>query len=172
MDRGVGAWQAGRAVYNTAQLRWLLAVQDVRAEQVRSALRRFFPAPPLHTNRAGPRAEQRACENASIALVARMDRELLKALAAAAAPAAPAAAVAVAAAYARNAQAAVADWWSLSDTLLLRYADGYCNGGGGACAAAGRKPGYPRAWLEEVGFQDGPPPPPPVVPPTGHYRVL
>jgi len=44
----------------------------------------------------------------------------------------------VAAAYQANVAAVVAAWWALSDTLLLHYADGYCN----SCGRAPRHMGY------------------------------
>jgi len=45
-------------------------------------------------------------------------------------------------------------WWSLSDFLIFRYADGYDN-----VPNVGSAVGYPAWWLKEVGYANGPPPP-------------
>lgn len=61
---------------------------------------------------------------------------------------------ALSAAHAANARTVVAAWWELSDVLLLRYADGYCNG----CEVTPRHIGYPAWWLLAVNYTAGPPP--------------
>ena len=45
-----------------------------------------------------------------------------------------------------NALENVKAWWDLSDTLLLHYADGYCN----SCGHGPRHLGYPAWWLNAV----------------------
>jgi roadblock/LC7 domain-containing protein len=50
-----------------------------------------------------------------------------------------------------HAAAVVADWWKLTDYLMLKYADGFVSGANG---------GYPAWWLKSVGYSKGPPPPP------------
>ena len=45
-----------------------------------------------------------------------------------------------------NAERCVREWWNLSDQLVLRYADGYCNG----CGRGPRHLGYPSWWLRRV----------------------
>lgn len=45
-----------------------------------------------------------------------------------------------------NAKRCVREWWDLSDQLVLRYADGYCNG----CGRGSRHLGYPPWWLRAV----------------------
>jgi dipeptidase len=52
-------------------------------------------------------------------------------------------------AYITNAQHVVSDFWTLPDTLICKYADGY------------NTPPYPDWWLTAVGYAAGPPPPPP-----------
>lgn len=51
----------------------------------------------------------------------------------------------------------VSSLWSLSDELMFKYADGFVNYGKGNMS---NMVGYPKWWLEVVGFKDGPPPPP------------
>ena len=51
-------------------------------------------------------------------------------------------------AYSRNALDAVSAWWAISDTLVMRYADGYCDGCGHA--DVGRDIGYDQDWLNSV----------------------
>ena len=72
-----------------------------------------------------------------------------------------------------HATAVVAAWWELADSLMLAYADGYCNG----CGRGPRHLGYPRWWLasKEVNYTGGPPPalpvpPPPTQPPARAHR--
>lgn len=60
--------------------------------------------------------------------------------------------------YAQNAKDGIKAWWDLSDYLMLKYADGFCDG----CPV--RSEGYPSWWLQQVGYQDGPPDSPPVPP--------
>eukprot|EP00929_Paragymnodinium_shiwhaense_P092662 TRINITY_DN52641_c0_g1_i1.p1 TRINITY_DN52641_c0_g1~~TRINITY_DN52641_c0_g1_i1.p1 ORF type:complete len:610 (+),score=51.86 TRINITY_DN52641_c0_g1_i1:129-1958(+) len=57
---------------------------------------------------------------------------------------------------------AIRAWWSLSDDLLIHYADGYCNGCG---SGRPRNLGYPVKWLEAVSFEKGPLTPAPEPPP-------
>lgn len=59
--------------------------------------------------------------------------------------------------YAANAAKIVSSWWSLSDELLFKYASGFVNE-----PVLSTPVGYPKWWLEEVGYADGPPPPPTV----------
>lgn len=42
---------------------------------------------------------------------------------------------------------AVAEWWKLSDFLIMKYNDGYINVGGRE-----RSAGYPKEWLDAVGY--------------------
>lgn len=50
-----------------------------------------------------------------------------------------------------NANRVLASWWSLADTLIQKYADGYVND-----PNIGTKIGYPEWWRKDVGFQNGP----------------
>jgi len=45
------------------------------------------------------------------------------------------------------AQAAVDDWWKLSDHLVMKYNDGYVNASGERDSV-----GYPQEWLDLVGY--------------------
>lgn len=121
VDRGVGAWQASRFVFNIAQLKFSFMISDINALQQRM-------------------------ENASLKLQASVDAEYVKA------PGSKSM-LSVAVAYSNNANAVVKAWWGLADYLMLRYADGYCNG----CQKdEPRHMGYPAWWLNDVGYADGP----------------
>lgn len=113
LDRGVGGYNAARAVYNIAQLHFNLATMDVRAAQ---------------TN----------VEQTSITLLSRLRREYA---------ANKRSMSEVSRALSNNAVAHVKAWWDLSDQLLLRYADGYCNSCG---HDEPRHLGYPEWWLRQV----------------------
>lgn len=67
-------------------------------------------------------------------------------------------------AFAENADSIVKSLWSLSDELMFRYADGFRNFAQAEINQDGGETfeilGYPKWWLEAVGFKDGPPPPP------------
>ena len=71
----------------------------------------------------------------------------------------------------------VADWWALSDELLLRFGDGFEHGFGDDGAWASTPLVYPAAWLEGVGFfrgspsKDAPRPPPDTVEWTVDMKV-
>ena len=58
----------------------------------------------------------------------------------------------VAVALGHNADKVVQAWWRFSEDLLSWYGEGNCNG----ChhPADGRHIGYPRWWLESVGYDD------------------
>ena len=45
------------------------------------------------------------------------------------------------------AQSVVDDWWALSDYLVMKYNDGYVNSRGER-----RSVGYPKEWLDLVGY--------------------
>merc|ERR1711862_157231 len=60
-------------------------------------------------------------------------------------------------AYAMHAARVVKSFWSLSDRIMEKFADGWLDNGPAI--------GYPDWWLKKVGFQYGPPPPPPNHPP-------
>ena len=65
----------------------------------------------------------------------------------------------VQATYIRNSEALVSAWWELADSLILHYADGFCNGWAPCMNARyGRRIGYPAWWLQAVNFSAGPPP--------------
>ena len=50
--------------------------------------------------------------------------------------------------YAAHADKVVSTWWALFDALVVRFSDGWVD----------QKPqGYPAAWLENVGYKQGPP---------------
>jgi len=55
-----------------------------------------------------------------------------------------------------HADAAAIAWNELAEKLLAKYANGYLNTPDGNYEALG----YPRKWLEAVGYKDGPPNPP------------
>ena len=48
--------------------------------------------------------------------------------------------------YNANADVNVARMWEMSDTVVMMYADGYCNG----CGEGTRHIGYPQLWLDDV----------------------
>ena len=60
--------------------------------------------------------------------------------------------------YVKNAEMCVSAWWKLSDDLILRYADGYCNGYGPCMSAEyGTHIGYSSSWLEQMSdYRNGP----------------
>ncbi|HBA85373.1 MAG TPA: dipeptidase [Verrucomicrobia bacterium] len=51
-----------------------------------------------------------------------------------------------------NAQRIVGEWWALADRLVAKYSDGYVNAPG----QMAHEVGYPKAWLEQVGYANGP----------------
>ena len=54
----------------------------------------------------------------------------------------------------------VKSWWALADHLVYKYADGNIYSDPSDTSAGKSTPaGYPRWWLEAVGYPDGPPPP-------------
>ena len=55
--------------------------------------------------------------------------------------------------FAQHANAVVNTWWTLFDTLLFKYADGWDNE-----PTLGVAIGYPAWWLQKVGYKHGPPP--------------
>eukprot|EP00565_Helicotheca_tamesis_P002606 CAMPEP_0185726802 /NCGR_PEP_ID=MMETSP1171-20130828/2673_1 /TAXON_ID=374046 /ORGANISM="Helicotheca tamensis, Strain CCMP826" /LENGTH=615 /DNA_ID=CAMNT_0028395223 /DNA_START=115 /DNA_END=1962 /DNA_ORIENTATION=- len=59
-------------------------------------------------------------------------------------------------AFLQNAAECTTSLWSLSDKILFKYASGYVN----EPAHMSVSVGYPKWWLEAVGFKDGPPPVP------------
>ncbi len=100
---------------------------------------------------ADVRAAQTELEQASLALQRQLDADY----------AAHGSVARVSAAFSANAQASAERWWRLSDELLLKYADGWCNAD---CGSVPRSMGYPAWWLEQVGYEHGPgfgPPPSP-----------
>jgi len=60
-------------------------------------------------------------------------------------------------AYQGNIATVVEKLWSLSDELLFKYASGFVNT---LPDGMSKTVGYPKWWLEKVGYSDGPPPPP------------
>lgn len=50
-----------------------------------------------------------------------------------------------------NADSVVDEWWSLADELITKYDDGYVNE-----PTIAQEVGYPREWLDQVGYADGP----------------
>lgn len=58
--------------------------------------------------------------------------------------------------YLANVEKIVESIWSLSDELLFKYATGFVN----EKDHMSQMVGYPKWWLEQVGYTDGPPPPP------------
>lgn len=71
--------------------------------------------------------------------------------------------------YNANAETVVRAWWTLTDSLILKYADGFCNFGQCGKSGSTRVTGYPWVWLETVGYSQGPPPSPPVPPYNGTH---
>lgn len=51
----------------------------------------------------------------------------------------------------KNADAVVEAWWNLSESLIQKYADGYINN-----PQIGQEVPYPREWLMQVGYLNGP----------------
>ena len=159
-----GGFWASRAVLNTAQLRFDVAIPIVRAQQ-------------------------QLLEERGLAVQAAADQAWLDAFNAA--PATPSAlrgpatagnhlvtanaTQALTAAYLAHATAAVRAWWQLSDELLFTLADGFLNTWSTPSANGAKEKsssttedeapvfssttiGYPAWWLEQVGYQNGPPP--------------
>jgi len=60
-------------------------------------------------------------------------------------------------AIADNAAKIVDSLWSLSDEIVFKYASGFVNEHGGKMS---QMVGYPKWWLDAVGYAEGPPPPP------------
>lgn len=58
---------------------------------------------------------------------------------------------------AAHGQAVLDAWWKLADTLMVKYADGWYTPD---VKHIGEGVGYPKWWLEAVGYANGPPPPP------------
>jgi dipeptidase/putative Mn2+ efflux pump MntP len=57
--------------------------------------------------------------------------------------------------YIRNSEEVVSAWWDLADSLILHYADGFCNGWAPCMNSRyGRKIGYPAWWLKAVNFSN------------------
>lgn len=52
----------------------------------------------------------------------------------------------------RNSQEIVEAWWKLSEYLIVRYNDGFINEKGNMAQPTG----YPKEWLDETGWADGP----------------
>jgi len=50
-----------------------------------------------------------------------------------------------------NGNQVVADWWKFSDYLVAKYNDGYVN-----FPKRATNVGYPKWWLEQVGYEEGP----------------
>merc|ERR1711865_358537 len=48
----------------------------------------------------------------------------------------------------KNANDIISKWWNLSELLLIKYAEGNCNG----CQEVPRHLGYPSWWLLDVGY--------------------
>mmetsp|Transcript_23393 Transcript_23393/g.53686 ORF Transcript_23393/g.53686 Transcript_23393/m.53686 type:complete len:615 (+) Transcript_23393:46-1890(+) len=59
--------------------------------------------------------------------------------------------------YVENAKRVVDSMWSVSDQLLFKYASGFVNENPDKMS---QMVGYPKWWLEQVGYKNGPPPPP------------
>jgi dipeptidase len=47
-----------------------------------------------------------------------------------------------------NAEEVVSLFWTLSDKLVMKYADGFCNGD--SCGSISHHIGYPQTWIDEV----------------------
>ena len=107
VDRGLGGFMSSKYVFNVAQLRFNLAILDIRSEQNRLETKSRNLMQTLYKSTNLFNAENLLCENAL-----------------------------------QNVRA----WWDLSDSLLLHYADGYCNN----CGHGPRHLGYPTWWLNEV----------------------
>lgn len=93
-------------------------------------------------------ARQDELESASIAMVSRMEEHFSIHHDMAA----------VEEAYLANVDKVVTALWSLSDELMFKYASGFINEQGNMSQMVG----YPKWWLEAVGYTEGPPPPPTV----------
>jgi hypothetical protein len=52
----------------------------------------------------------------------------------------------------KNAESIVADWWKLSEYLIVKYNDGYITTPGNAAQPVG----YPQDWLDRTEWIDGP----------------
>jgi dipeptidase len=186
VDRGRGAWQASRFVFNIAQLRFDLMILDIRAaqelyENASLALQAgtdmnvssFASSLASSSSPRAPHEERETGRWRRTAAMAETD-ERRRALNAASMrgwddkQATPlhteADILSISTAFAHNAEVVVSAWWNLTDTLLLHYADGYCNG----CGHGARHQGYSEAWLGYTNYSKGPPPSPPVPPPQLH----
>ena len=184
VDRGRGAWQASRFVFNIAQLRFDLMILDICAAQelYENASLALQAGTDMNVSSfASSLASSRTSSSFSRALhekgetggwrraaaIAETDERRHAATMRGrddeqAAPLLTAAdIISISTAFAHNAEVVVSAWWNLTDTLLLHYADGYCNG----CGHGARHQGYSETWLGYTNYSKGPPPSPPVPPP-------
>ena len=50
-----------------------------------------------------------------------------------------------------NANRVLKEWWKLSEYLIVKYNDGYVN-----IPKMATQVGYPKKWLKQVGYENGP----------------
>ncbi|HWR38926.1 MAG TPA: C69 family dipeptidase [Patescibacteria group bacterium] len=117
-------WTAFNYVANYAMLKYSYMIKDINAVQERYEAQAF--------------GTQKALEGESLALWNRGDREGARQL--------------LAKHSEKNATAILKDWWKLSDTLYVKYNDGYLN----TKENVAQEVFYPAWWLKQVGYEDGP----------------
>ena len=123
LDRG-SMWTAFNYVANQAQLKYSFMIKDIRAlrEEHES---RFF-------------GTQKELEARALELWNKGDGKGARALLTSYSD--------------KQAAAVLRDWWALSESLYIRYNDGYLNTPDGIAQAVF----YPAWWLKQVGYEQGP----------------
>lgn len=135
-DRQSAFW-AACFLHNIANLKWSYAIQDIQRSQAQ-------------------------LEHASVAMVQRMDQLSMihQQQSTTTTTIHPNIHKTVETHYLQNAEQIVASLWSLSDQIMFKYASGFLNEQPPAAGGMSQTVGYPKWWLEQVGYADGPPPPP------------
>ena len=123
LDRG-SMWTAFNYVANQAQLKYSFMIKDVRAVREKHESR-FF-------------GTQKELEARALELWNKGDGKGARALLTSYSD--------------KQAAAVLRDWWALSESLYVRYNDGYLNTPDGIAQAVF----YPAWWLKQVGYEQGP----------------
>jgi dipeptidase len=123
LDRG-SMWTAFSYVANQAQLKYSFMIKDIQAVREKHEAR-FF-------------GTQKDLEARALALWNKGDRKGTRALLTKHSD--------------QQAAAVLKDWWALSESLYIRYDDGYLNTPDGIAQSVF----YPSWWLKQVGYEQGP----------------